>query len=167
MGPAEVRTKVLLIVLCVSVVLLVGGLCVLGVLYFIRSYSCEPCEYGWTEHDGHCYLFSSEKRTYFDSRLLCLASDAHLVIINNAKEQHFLVSKAKEFFWIGLNDLETEGRWVWVNNQILNQTGVQFWHKRESGQSEPDNWNKEDPSGENCASIAFWDIFHTCWQCDV
>ncbi|KAI7808210.1 putative C-type lectin domain family 4 member F-like [Triplophysa rosa] len=62
-------------------------------------------------------------------------------------------SLTKEFYWIGLNDLETEGRWVWVNNQTLNETGVQFWYKRESEQSEPDNWKEEDPSGENCACV--------------
>ncbi|KAA0709975.1 Low affinity immunoglobulin epsilon Fc receptor [Triplophysa tibetana] len=130
---------------------------------FIRSHSCEPCEDGWTAYDENCYFFSSEMQTWFDSRLSCGALDAHLVIIETEKEQGFLASKIKVYHWIGLNDLETEGRWVWVNNQTLEETGVQFWLKRESGQNEPDNWKQGDSSGENCAIMR--DQLHI-W-CDV
>ncbi|KAA0709973.1 Endonuclease domain-containing 1 protein [Triplophysa tibetana] len=201
------RSKVLLIVLSVSVVIAVGGLCLLGVLYLnirghfeslnaqhemllmqlsaqeinntdykeqletlnnqykeslrklrrlddlIRSHSCEPCADGWTAYDGNCYFFSCEMQTWFDSNLTCGALDAHLVIIETEKEQVFLRSKIKDPHWIGLNDLDTEGRWVWVNNQTLEETGVEFWQKRASGQGEPDNWKEEDPSGENCAYL--------------
>ncbi|XP_056336356.1 alpha-N-acetylgalactosamine-specific lectin-like [Danio aesculapii] len=58
-----------------------------------------------------------------------------------------------EWHWIGLNDLETEGRWVWVNNQTLDDTKVKFWHKIQFGKSEPDNWTGVDPSGEDCAVV--------------
>ncbi|KAI7790415.1 putative C-type lectin domain family 4 member F-like [Triplophysa rosa] len=126
------------------------------------SHSCEPCADGWTAYDGNCYFFSSEKQTWFDSNLSCGALDAHLVIIETEKEQGFLKSKIQVFHWIGLNDLDTEGRWVWVNNQTLDETGVQFWLKRESGQSEPDNWKGRDSSGEHCAIMRIWDQW-----CDV
>ncbi|XP_056596738.1 CD209 antigen-like protein C [Triplophysa dalaica] len=118
---------------------------------YIRSHSSEPCEDGWTAHDGNCYFFSSEMQTWFVSCLSCGALDAHLVIIETEKEQVFLRSQIKVYHWIGLNDLDTEGRWVWVSNQTLEETGLQFWLKRESGQNEPDNWKGEDSSGENCA----------------
>ncbi|XP_057184514.1 C-type lectin domain family 4 member A-like isoform X1 [Triplophysa rosa] len=147
------RTKVLLIVLSVSVVIAVGGLCVLGVLYLNKRVdfeslhaqhemvlmqlsdqeinntrlivsSCKPCEDGWTEHGGKCYFFSSEAQTWFKSRNSCEALKANLVTINTRDVQGFLVSKIKETHWIGLDDLETEGRWVWVNNQTLEETGL-------------------------------------------
>uniref|UniRef100_A0A671NYV6 C-type lectin domain-containing protein n=1 Tax=Sinocyclocheilus anshuiensis TaxID=1608454 RepID=A0A671NYV6_9TELE len=73
------------------------------------STSCQPCEEGWTAHRGKCYFFSSKKQTWFESRDLCNSNKV------NVLHQDFLVSKIKETHWIGLNDLETEGHWVWMN----------------------------------------------------
>ncbi|XP_016348043.1 CD209 antigen-like protein C [Sinocyclocheilus anshuiensis] len=127
------------------------------------STSCQPCEEGWTAHRGKCYFFSSKKQTWFESRDLCVASKARLVSISNKEIQDFLVSKIKETHWIGLNDLETEGHWVWMNSQTLSETGVQFWHMRVSWPNEPDNWKEDDPSGENCASLGNFDGFLNEW----
>ncbi|KAA0709976.1 CD209 antigen-like protein C DC-SIGN-related protein 2 [Triplophysa tibetana] len=193
-------TKVLLIVLSVSVVIAVGGLCVLGVLYFnkhadseswkvqynmvlrqlsdqdidntimeknleeltanfttvrdqlsfYKAKSCHLSKDGWTVC-SRMFYFSPDKQNWSKSRDVCISKGADLVTIKSQEEQDFLVSKIKETHWIGLNDLETEGRWVWVNNQTLEETGVKFWF--ESRQKEPDNWKVEDPSGENCASL--------------
>ncbi|XP_056598064.1 C-type lectin domain family 4 member D-like [Triplophysa dalaica] len=118
----------------------------------IKSHPFHLSMNGWTAHDRNCYFFSSEKQTWFESRRSCEDLDAHLITINEEKEHVFIASHIKESFWIGLNDLDTEGRWVWVNNQTLNETGVQFWHKRNSS-SEPDNWKGQDPSGENCVCL--------------
>ncbi|KAG1948408.1 C-type lectin domain family 4 member E-like [Pimephales promelas] len=103
------------------------------------------------------------------SRDHCVTRGGHLVIINSKAEQDFLTSKVKVTHWIGLNDLDTEGHWVWVNNQPLNDS-VEFWIKRENGVREPDNWTKGHPAGEDCASLGhpagetdFWtDAF--CFQ---
>nr|XP_055075384.1 CD209 antigen-like protein C [Misgurnus anguillicaudatus] len=188
-------TKVLLLVLCVFVVLAVGGLCVLGVLYnnnlgdfeslhiqhqralmqlsaqeinattmeselhklkaknnrlrasLYDAQSCNLSVDGWTVWRRMIY-FSTDKRDWSSSRAVCVSMGADLVTITSQKEQDFLVSKIKETHWIGLNDQETEGRWVWVNNQTLEETRVKFWYK-----NEPDNWKVMDPSGENCASL--------------
>nr|XP_055075155.1 killer cell lectin-like receptor subfamily F member 1 [Misgurnus anguillicaudatus] len=85
--------------------------------------SCKLCEEGWTSYGGKCYFFSSEKMKWFKARDLCAASKAHLVTINSKAVQDFLVSKIKETHWIGLNDVDIEGQWVWLNNQTLNETG--------------------------------------------
>nr|XP_055075153.1 natural killer cells antigen CD94-like [Misgurnus anguillicaudatus] len=168
--------KVLLIVVGVFLVFALGVICVLSLLYVgkfslcdsqqhndtkpptdpeqnFSASSCKLCEEGWKSYGGKCYFFSSEKMTWFEARDSCTASKAHLVTINSKAVQDFLVSKINETHWIGLNDLETEGRWVWVNNKTLEETGVEFWYKREFGTSEPDNWKVMDPSGENCASL--------------
>ncbi|XP_073677588.1 uncharacterized protein [Garra rufa] len=105
----------------------------------------------WTFH-GKLYFFSCDKLNWSSSRAFCVLKGADLVTITSQTEQRFLVSKTNEYHWIGLSDLETEGHWVWVNNQTLKETGVQFWHQRESEKSEPDNWKKEDPTGENYAA---------------
>ncbi|XP_065140774.2 C-type lectin domain family 4 member F-like [Paramisgurnus dabryanus] len=114
--------------------------------------SCDLSADGWTVCRGMIY-FSTDKRDWASSRAVCVSMGADLVTITSQKEQDFLVSKIKETHWIGLNDLKTEGRWVWVNDQTLEETGVKFWYKRESGKNEPDNWKVEDSSGENCASL--------------
>ncbi|XP_051948268.1 CD209 antigen-like protein C [Xyrauchen texanus] len=116
--------------------------------------SCNTCEEGWTAYNGKCYSFSSEMQTWFESRDSCAASQAHLVIIESRTEQNFLFSRNLLNYWIGLNDLETEGHWIWVNNQTLNETGVEFWLRRNDNKNEPDNWSVDDASGENCACIA-------------
>ncbi|KAL1255146.1 hypothetical protein QQF64_013207 [Cirrhinus molitorella] len=89
----------------------------------------------------------------------------HLRINNNYKAQFDVLHNQheetlrklnrfnlKETHWIGLNDLDTEGHWVWVNNQPLNNSLV-FWMKRKDEISEPDNWTKVHLDGEDCTSL--------------
>nr|XP_055075392.1 CD209 antigen-like protein E [Misgurnus anguillicaudatus] len=124
---------------------------------------CNLSVDGWTVWRRMIY-FSTDKRDWSSSRAVCVSMGADLVTITNQKEQDFLVSKIKETHWMGLNDLETEGRWVWVNNKTLEETGVEFWYKRESEKNEPDNWKVKDPSGENCASLGDSNNkVHTMW----
>uniref|UniRef100_A0A8C2KQX2 C-type lectin domain-containing protein n=1 Tax=Cyprinus carpio TaxID=7962 RepID=A0A8C2KQX2_CYPCA len=113
--------------------------------------SCNLSVDGWIACRGKLYLFNSGKLNWSSSRAFCVSKGADLVTITSLTEQDFLVSKIKQTHWIGLSDLETEGHWVWVNNQTLNETGVQFWFSE--GPTEPDNWKKQDPSGEDCASL--------------
>ncbi|XP_051991425.1 CD209 antigen-like protein C isoform X2 [Xyrauchen texanus] len=122
---------------------------------------CKLCKEGWTAYSGKCYFFSDEKQTWFESRDSCAALQAHQVIIDSKAVQDFLVSKIQETHWIGLNDQDTEGQWIWANNQTLKETGVEFWFRRSSGSSEPDNWREHNPLGENCACLGdyildFW-----------
>uniref|UniRef100_A0A672KBD9 Si:ch211-133n4.7 n=1 Tax=Sinocyclocheilus grahami TaxID=75366 RepID=A0A672KBD9_SINGR len=118
-------------------------------MLFISAFTAQSlnCDMSLTSFHGKLYFFSCNELSWSSSRAFCVSKGADLVTITSLTEQNFLVSKIKAWHWIGLNDLETEGRWVWVNNQTLNETGVQFWYKRESGKSEPDNWKE----AENCA----------------
>ncbi|XP_062384390.1 CD209 antigen-like protein A isoform X1 [Sardina pilchardus] len=118
--------------------------------------SCRACPEGWKHHKGKCYLFSSSKMNWEGSRDHCITLGGHLIIVNNQEEQNFLAAQAKGVsHWIGLNDRAVEGQWRWVDNISLNETGAIFWYKRSDPNQadEPDNWKKEDPLGENCASI--------------
>ncbi|XP_053494932.1 C-type lectin domain family 4 member E-like [Ictalurus furcatus] len=115
--------------------------------------NCKPCEEGWKSLGLKCYYFSTEKLNWIRSRDYCVGKGGHLVIITSQTEQDFVSSQIGETHWIGLNDLETEGKWMWVNNQPLKETGVMFWYSAPEGPNEPDNWKMEDPSGENCAAL--------------
>ncbi|XP_067267059.1 CD209 antigen-like protein E [Chanodichthys erythropterus] len=120
-------------------------------LSFYDAQSCHLSVDGWIACHGKLYFFSSDKLNWWSSRDVCLSKGADLVTITSKSEQDFLVSKVNVTHWIGLNDLDTEGHWVWVNNQTLKDTGVQFWFNERPRQ--PDNWRVQDPSGENCASL--------------
>ncbi|XP_062841315.1 perlucin-like protein [Trichomycterus rosablanca] len=115
--------------------------------------SCELCDEGWRSLGLKCYFFSTNNLNWMASRDSCVEKGGHLVIITSQAEQDFLSSNIKETHWMGLNDLETEGKWMWVNNKTLDETGVKCWYTRTNQPSEPDNWREEDPSGENCACM--------------
>ncbi|KAJ7991905.1 hypothetical protein DPEC_G00288710 [Dallia pectoralis] len=153
--------QVLLVVLPLSLLLSVGVLAALGGLYASKSNQfeslkeqnknlsavltgvkgCKSCTEGWVSHGGKCYFFSTVSLNWTQSRDQCVSMDGHLVIINSEEEQEFLYSSTMDTtHWIGLNDLETEGRWLWVDNTPLKKTDAQFWHVRTNGElSEPDN----------------------------
>uniref|UniRef100_A0A671Q1R8 C-type lectin domain-containing protein n=1 Tax=Sinocyclocheilus anshuiensis TaxID=1608454 RepID=A0A671Q1R8_9TELE len=166
------RTKVLLIVFAVCLVFALGGLCILGILYVrvsvqlsakktngtkefdvLRNHTgCALCAVHWIHSGGKCYYYSTVKMNWTQSRDHCVTLGGHLVIINSKSEQDFVTSNVEETHWIGLNDVDTEGHWVWVNNQPVNNS-VEFWMKRENEISEPDNWTKFHPDGEDCAGL--------------
>ncbi|KAL6466567.1 hypothetical protein MHYP_G00243710 [Metynnis hypsauchen] len=75
------------------------------------------------------YFFSTEKKSWTESRQDCRKGGADLVIINSREEQMFLIDqKEKKSYWIGLTDIETENTWKWVDGQPLTDT---FWRQKE------------------------------------
>ncbi|KAJ8334898.1 hypothetical protein SKAU_G00405370 [Synaphobranchus kaupii] len=116
--------------------------------YYAAKEACV-CPRGWKIHQGSCYYFSTEKMNWAQSQQYCISREAHLVIVKDLQEQNFLWSNAGEGHWIGLNDQETEGQWVWVDNTPLDKSATQFWWP-----NEPDNWTGGgDRSGEDCGSL--------------
>lgn len=70
--------------------------------------------------NGHAY-----KRVYCKTRDDAVAQateeKAHLVTINDAKEQAWLNAVfGHQFYWIGLSDAKEEGKWQWHNGEPLN-----------------------------------------------
>ncbi|KAJ7991904.1 hypothetical protein DPEC_G00288700 [Dallia pectoralis] len=167
--------QVLLVVLPLSLLLSVGVLAAVRGLYASKSdeefkslkaqisnltakltaLKGKSCTEGWVSYGGKCYFFSTNLMNWTQSRDQCVSKGGHLVIINSQQEQEFLyLSTKNKTHWIGLNDLETEGRWLWVDKTPLKNTDAQFWHVRTNGElSEPDNWTVQDPSGEDCVVL--------------
>ncbi|XP_025759521.1 CD209 antigen-like protein A [Oreochromis niloticus] len=53
------------------------------------------------------------------NRKHCTDQGADLVVIDSPKEQSFIASFTKKRTWIGLNDIEQEGTWKWVDGTPL------------------------------------------------
>ncbi|XP_071359688.1 CD209 antigen-like [Trachinotus anak] len=114
---------------------------------------------GWVYFSGKFYYVSSVMKTWQESRNDCLRKGADLIIINSREEQDF-TRQFKKYLWIGLTDIETEGRWKWVDGTQLTKS---FWDSREPNgkrlencaqtkfpESE-NNWNDE-----SCSNSHYW-----------
>ncbi|XP_065146235.1 uncharacterized protein [Paramisgurnus dabryanus] len=96
---------------------------------------------GWKEYQSSLYFISSEKKNWTESRRYCRERGADLIIINNREEQGFINKiSVEDKHWIGLSDIDEEGRWKWVDGSTLS---YRFWRSRE-----PNGGTKE-----NCALI--------------
>ncbi|XP_062343047.1 immune-related, lectin-like receptor 4 isoform X4 [Osmerus eperlanus] len=145
-------------------VLLMGAVITLVVVYGRKEPQCVP---DWKYFGGKCYYFSSDMKTWAESRVACISSGGDLVIIESEDEQDFLTEefvgkikpdKPEEKFWIGLTDLETEGMWLWVDNSKLDKS---FWLGKE-----PDNWNgtnNDQLEGEDCVRMGELTPIKNCW----
>ncbi|XP_045191061.2 perlucin-like protein [Mercenaria mercenaria] len=111
-------------------------------LLFYEAFSCPD---GWSAQQSSCYHFSHDKEAWANAVTICQVLGGHVVEIEDATENQYLVSQAKianTSFWIGLNDLQEEGTWAWVNSKAA--ASYTNWAK-----GQPDN----DVRNENCALI--------------
>ncbi|XP_075715664.1 hepatic lectin-like [Rhinoderma darwinii] len=74
------------------------------------------CDTVWQLFEGNCYFFSNSKSNWHKARTMCLYKSADLLVIDNENEQKFISGKTGNTpYWIGLNDIEEEGNWTWVD----------------------------------------------------
>ncbi|MBX7242012.1 MAG: HYR domain-containing protein [Bacteroidia bacterium] len=89
-------------------------------------------------YNGHSYFKSNTNYSWIAAKNDAIARGGHLVSINNAAEQSFIQSNigAGYVFWTGLNDIATEGSYVWANGDPVTYTA---WCP-----GEPNNQGNED-----------------------
>lgn len=91
-------------------------------------------------YNGHDYLFIRSPKTWDQAGALCDSLGYGLVTINDAAEETFLQGfEGTSAWWIGFNDQQTKGIWVWRN-------GTSSYTHWISGV--PDNYNNQN---EFCA----------------
>ncbi|XP_041123668.1 CD209 antigen-like protein C [Polyodon spathula] len=137
---------------------------------------CKACPQNWELFNGKCYYFSTDRMNRNSSRDNCTSLGGHLVIIESDGEQKFLSKKAwsirhnvtkedEKSHWIGLTDAVTEGTWLWVDgNPLIGNVKAKFWATRTVDHGkEPDNYDKVDRSGEDCAQLQPKGNSHETW----
>ncbi|WCJ60887.1 FG-GAP-like repeat-containing protein [Fontisphaera persica] len=85
---------------------------------------------------GHAYFFTASGLTWRDAQTQALARGGHLVTINDAEENAWILANFGSDFFIGLNDENEEGVWGWASGEpvtYLNWNG-----------GEPNNAGNED-----------------------
>uniref|UniRef100_A0A3B4V4K5 C-type lectin domain family 4 member M-like n=1 Tax=Seriola dumerili TaxID=41447 RepID=A0A3B4V4K5_SERDU len=125
----------------------------------ILQYTLQACIYRWLYFSGSLYYISSNEKTWQESRKDCLQKDADLIIINNKEEQNFM-REFKKYLWIGLTDIETEGKWKWVDGTPLTRS---FWGSKEPNGKTLENCGQiKHPDSENnwnderCSNPHYW-----------
>uniref|UniRef100_A0A9J8A2S3 Si:ch73-122g19.1 n=1 Tax=Cyprinus carpio carpio TaxID=630221 RepID=A0A9J8A2S3_CYPCA len=97
----------------------------------------------WIYYQFSFYYMSNETKSWTESRQDCLKKGADLIIINNSEEQDFVKNNTvNRENWIGLTDIDEEGRWKWVDGSTLT---FEFWASIR-GTKEP-----RGGTTENCA----------------
>ncbi|KAM9398870.1 uncharacterized protein ACWYII_031314 isoform 3-T4 [Salvelinus alpinus] len=115
------------------------------------------CPKGWRMLGSSCYFLSTERKTWKESKLDCLARGADLVIINSRQEQKLLYQldgDADLLVWIGLTDSVNEGTWKWVDGTPLTTS---YW---KSGQPDHGGTNNE----EDCVEVYHRDSVLANWN---
>ncbi|XP_050977646.1 C-type lectin domain family 4 member M [Labeo rohita] len=90
----------------------------------------QVCLERWTCYQSNLYYFSSEWKSWTESRRYCTERGADLIIIMD-------IQSTFAYFWIGLTDNDEEGRWKWVDGSTLTSG---FWSS-----GEPNGYK-----GQNC-----------------
>ncbi|XP_056322516.1 CD209 antigen-like protein E [Danio aesculapii] len=92
-------------------------------------------------YQSSLYYLSSEKKSWTESRRDCKDRGADLIIINNQREQDFIMNiTSNNEFWIGVTDSDEEGIWKWVDGSNLTS---RFWASYGSI-TEPNGQTKEN-----------------------
>jgi len=95
---------------------------------------------------GQSYHFCNFELSWFDASAYCGQMWKHLVSIHSAQENVFLSATAANLstdrWWMGFNDLDQEGVWVWSDGAPANYSD---W--------EPDTTEPNGETFENCGQL--------------
>ncbi|XP_013396998.1 C-type mannose receptor 2 [Lingula anatina] len=109
----------------------------------------KVCPAGWLYCGvtGMCYQFNSRenvKKTWSAALEDCEQKGANLLSYQSMAEKYWVLSKMKSSaFWCGLNDLQTDGKWIWSDDTPYDAKIVNW------APGEPNNWG----GNEDCAIV--------------
>lgn len=111
-----------------------------------------PAESEWERNpeNGHYYTLTG-LMDWTLAEAQAVAWGGHLVTVNDREEEAWLrlLFGAEESFWLGINDLDTEGNWEWVSGESTTYANW-LW-------GQPDDYNGvEDAAVMNWVSNGRW-----------
>ncbi|CAG0905288.1 unnamed protein product, partial [Cyprideis torosa] len=83
-----------------------------------------------------CYYVRTQMKGWIEARDACRADGFDLVTIESSAENTFVFGLLSDAAWIGLNDIDTEGTYVWSDGS---QSGYTNWDD-----AQPNNWLNQD-----------------------
>ena len=115
-----------------------------------------PCQVEYTFAEGRPYMFCANiELDWWEARDFCYDRGYHLLTINSSYESIWADAVSDSFasggrWWFGMNDLDSEGNWVWENGDPVT---YQNWHS-----GEPNNvwWGYPYYQREDCAQFNRW-----------
>ena len=88
----------------------------LAVLPALIAVTTATCPSGWTSYGYSCYSLSTYTDTWRGADATCQTLGDHLMSVADPSEQTVITSKLHAAdAWIGLNDLEDDGHFVWTD----------------------------------------------------
>ncbi|XP_072169955.1 alpha-N-acetylgalactosamine-specific lectin-like [Diadema setosum] len=87
------------------------------------------CESLWTQYGDYCYRMFGAGKTWTAARDHCLNHGGNLASVHSEGENNFLyelwrssVPTPTSGFWFGLNDIDSEGTFVWSDGSPVDYT---------------------------------------------
>lgn len=145
------------------------GACLLVLALLVSaSWLLAPTRFGivlaeddpWVQNpaNGHHYRLT-EGMSWLDAEAQAVDWGGHLVTINDPEEElwlreQFYPPDLRAGFWIGFNDIEIEGNWVWSSGEM---PGYENWCP-----GEPNDLNGEDAA--NMEGYPYDNPTQYCWN---
>ena len=115
-----------------------------------------PCPLGWIQHNFSCYQIVPSVDdgitavSWQAAQQKCEKQDGYLVVISSERERSYLQSQlppATGQLWIGLNDVDEEGSYIWMDGSPLS---YHFWAQGQPHDVDhSENCVEMDPNGVN------------------
>eukprot|EP00241_Pyramimonas_parkeae_P011336 CAMPEP_0114254508 /NCGR_PEP_ID=MMETSP0058-20121206/17017_1 /TAXON_ID=36894 /ORGANISM="Pyramimonas parkeae, CCMP726" /LENGTH=200 /DNA_ID=CAMNT_0001368733 /DNA_START=65 /DNA_END=664 /DNA_ORIENTATION=- len=116
------------------------------------------------QYDGRAYYYIADLQTWADAELNCVSQyNGHLVSFYSATQMAAVYSGlgSPSDFWIGFNDIATEGTWVWTDESPVSFTAWISGQPSNSGGNEDcahfhigNEWN-DNSCYRQMASVCF------------
>ncbi|XP_071807712.1 snaclec CHH-B subunit beta-like [Asterias amurensis] len=131
---------------------------VVGVLmmadYAAANRRCwKPCHPFWSQWRDKCYKMHDADVTWEEGKQICVQLGGMMVVPQSKEElQQLHKMFSGHWFWIGCNDIQTEGTWV-----CLDEEGAIDVQDKRWADSQPNNSRGNQDCAVGRADYAGWD----------
>ncbi|KAL4221469.1 C-type lectin domain 6 member A [Mactra antiquata] len=107
----------------------------------VTSHDVGVCHNGWTRYNDSCYFINLDQAmSFMDAENFCQQYNARLIHVETSAENQFIVDMLHRdqagSCWVGLNDMDKEGKWLWYGTQTAPQFTYWWPHEPHGGDGE-------------------------------